>query len=81
MNHNSLSPDEDLRKKKQECRVFIYLDDEGESDPLVVLGELLVFGHVLVGVIHSREGHIDSNSLEECVGYRVRGVNPAESVQ
>ena len=59
----------------------IYLNEEDESDPLVVLGELLVFGQVFVALVDTRKGHIDSHLLEEGAGNRVGGVNPTKRVQ
>lgn len=61
--------------------ILNYLNEERESDPLVVLGELPVFRQVLAAAIYSREGNIYSHFLEERTGYRVRGMNPAECVQ
>jgi hypothetical protein len=60
---------------------MIYLNEKGESDPLVVLGILLVFGQIVLGVVYAGEGHIYAHLLEERPGYRVRGVNPTKCVQ
>jgi hypothetical protein len=61
--------------------IVIYLNEEDESDPLVVLGELLVFGQVAVAVVDTGKGHIHSHLLEEGAGNRVGGVNPTKRVQ
>ena len=61
--------------------LVIYLNEEDESDPLVVLGELLVFGQVFVALVDTRKGHIDPHLLEEGIGNRVGGVNPTKRIQ
>ena len=56
-----------------------YLEEETEADPLVVsdVSPLLRVD----GLVNTRMGHINTNPLPECAGYRVGGVDPAVRVQ
>jgi hypothetical protein len=61
--------------------IVIYLNEEDESDPLVVLCELFVFGQVAAAVAGTGKGHFHSHLLEEGAGNRVGGVNPTKRVE
>ena len=56
-----------------------YLEEETEADPLVVSDVSPLFR--VDSLVNPWMGHIDTNPLPECAGYRVGGVDPAVRVQ
>lgn len=73
-----------FRNKEKEFMkkcVVLYLDEEGEADPLVVLGELPVLGEVVSGMVDPGGGHVRANLPEERPGDCVGGVNPTKRIQ
>ena len=66
-------------KKTTQFSTPTYLKEQAEAHPLVVPVQLLVL--LILGRLHTWVGHVHTDPLPEGTFHRVRGMNPAVSVE
>jgi hypothetical protein len=67
------------KPKKNHVMRSSYLEEEAESNPLVVLDVLLI--PLVSGLVHAGVGHVHANTLPVRRTQRVRGMDPTVCVE